>query len=81
MKEQEEARKYCSKCNRCLTDDSGASITAFQVEIKGLDRNPYLREQLGKYAPMGDRVIFRLCYECWLNSLFANSPSFDGFDE
>ena len=75
---QEEVKKYCSKCNRCLTDESGETFAGMEIRIEGLDKSPHFKEQLGKYVPKGDYVVFRFCYECWLNSLFTNSPYLEG---
>jgi len=62
-------KRYCSKCNRCLTNEEGTSIIG--LALRGSDNSPFMREQLGKYAPKtGDSVSFDFCWECWLDSLF-----------
>lgn len=81
MGKQEEIKHYCSKRNRCLTDTKGTTVMGLRIEVVGLDKYPQLKKQLGKYTPQGNHVVFNFCYECWLDSLFANSPYFDGFNK
>lgn len=81
MTKQQETKSYCSKCNRCLTDDKGTTIMGLKITLEGLDKYPKIREQLGKYAPKGNCVVFNFCYECWLDSLFINSPYFEGWSK
>lgn len=80
MTKQKVEKQYCSKCNRCLTDENGGTIMGIQVSLEGLDKSVQLREQLGKYMPNeGSSVVFKLCWECYLDSIFNDSPYWDGW--
>ena len=63
---------FCSKCGKCMTDSkTKSSFIGVHVGIK-LEHPFYDKEfyemQLGKYANERD---WRLCWECWLDSLFG----------
>ena len=66
---------YCSKCNRCLTDDKGTTVIGLSISLfgKDLDKDSAIREQLGKYNTNSNDITFNFCYECWLDSLMGRN--------
>lgn len=75
-------KKYCSKCAGFLTDEDGTTSMGFEMEISGLVMSDFTRKQMGKYAPrQGDKVIYRLCWVCYLDGIFGGSKYFTGWSE
>ena len=75
-------KEYCSKCKQCLTDDNGTTTMGWELELNGLEMHDFTRTQMGKYAPKyGDNIIYRLCWECYLDSIFGGSEYFTGFSK
>jgi len=71
---------FCSKCNKCLTDDNGASMTFLSLDfsfkekynnslvIPGLvipNNKELLLHSLGKY----ENKPYNFCHECVLDGL------------
>jgi len=71
VKEGKMHKLYCSKCNKCLTDDQGNSIMALSLSIR-VDRldTPYalVESNLGKYFK-DKSWEWAFCYECLLDAL------------
>jgi hypothetical protein len=68
---------YCSKCDKPMTDEHGTTVVGVSISVTAEEgalpeKVAFVKKQLGKYALNHD---YEFCYECWLDSLFAVSPS------
>lgn len=65
-----------------MKDEKETTIIALEIRLERLDKSPQLKEQLGRYAPKkGNTVIFRLCWQCYLDALLMGSPYWEGYKE
>ena len=66
-------KKYCTKCNKCMTDDKGTTIEGMQMIFRNCNENnpdmiEFFKKQLGKYELNAEYAI---CYECMIDNMLG----------
>ncbi len=61
------SKEYCSKCNKCMTDEDGTTIIGFKMSVivDNKEKLDFMKKQFGKY----EIKDIQICYECWIDSV------------
>lgn len=68
-------KKYCSKCDKLVTDIMSNTVIGMGIRITGIDLRTKVgkltQKSLGRYYRQGKTLEWNFCYECLLNALMG----------